>query len=285
MPTLDVQLLDDSSIVQIHPGAVRVIRPDRRANEWQAPKRRTIQRTACNARQVAIAVSGGEIYYFELDLQSQQLLVRLSPPPAPSMSTPTSPHLPTQHMLLPTSYAGLSRPSALPPLLCAPHPSLCIPLPPVSLTPRPRRPPRVRSSPRLPRLDRVPSERPLQNIEEAKKGMGSDVACLALPPVPEGRQRAKFLAVGTYDSKVAIMSLDPDSLMEKIAVMGTHKPAEALLFLAPPAATAPFQLHVGTSDGVLVRASVDRTTGQLSDQRQRFLGTRQPKLVVRGAWR
>lgn len=70
-----MQLLEDSSIVQVHPNAVRVIRPDRRANEWATPRRRAIQQTATNTRQVAIAVSGGEIYYFELDMQLGQLLV------------------------------------------------------------------------------------------------------------------------------------------------------------------------------------------------------------------
>ena len=41
----------------------------------------------------------------------------------------------------------------------------------------------------------------------------------------------------------------------------------------------------GLANGVLLRTEVDRVTGQLSDTRQRFLGTRPPKLcsaAVRG---
>ena len=39
-------------------------------------------------------------------------------------------------------------------------------------------------------------------MELMKKDMPGDVACLDLLPVPEGRQRAKFLAVGAYDNTV-----------------------------------------------------------------------------------
>lgn len=39
-------------------------------------------------------------------------------------------------------------------------------------------------------------------------------------------------------------------------------------------------LHVGLNNGVLMRTGIDRTTGKLSDTRQRFLGTRPPKLVA-----
>ena len=196
VPTSDIQLLEDSSIVQIHPNAVRVIRPDRRANEWSAPKRRVIQRTACNSRQVVVAVSGGEIYYFELSLQTQALV----------------------------------------------------------------------------------------NVEEAKTGMGADVACLALPPVPEGRQRSKFLAVGTYDNKVTLLSLEPethgDGGMEKLAIVQADAVPASLLFLDEGPSAGPLQLHVGRGDGVLLRVGVDRSTGQAhSDKRHRVLGTREPKLV------
>ena len=41
-----------------------------------------------------------------------------------------------------------------------------------------------------------------QLMELMKKDMPGDVACLDLLPVPEGRQRAKFLAVGAYDNTV-----------------------------------------------------------------------------------
>ena len=208
--TLAVQLLDDNSLVQVHANALRVIRPDKRANEWAAPRRRAIQKVTCNARQVALAVAGGEVYYFELDMTTSQLLA----------------------------------------------------------------------------------------VEEAKLNLGSDVASLALPTVPEGRQRAKFLAVGTFDAKVSIYSLEPDALMEKVAVMGVHRPAEALHFMSSASTSSStssgtpdfssssstssmmgLHLHAATEDGIFIRAGVDVSTGALSDQRQRFLGPTKPRLL------
>ena len=41
----------------------------------------------------------------------------------------------------------------------------------------------------------------------------SEVACLGLGEVPEGRQRCRFLAVCFTDRTVKIMSLDPESYL------------------------------------------------------------------------
>jgi hypothetical protein len=53
-----------------------------------------------------------------------------------------------------------------------------------------------------------------QLMEVEKKDMSGDVACLDLAPVPEGRQRNRFLAVGSFDSTVRILSLDPDDALK-----------------------------------------------------------------------
>uniref|UniRef100_A0A7R9Z712 DNA damage-binding protein 1 n=1 Tax=Chlamydomonas euryale TaxID=1486919 RepID=A0A7R9Z712_9CHLO len=65
--TLHTQLLHDSSMLQVHSAGLRHIRPDRRINEWKVPGRRTITHAASNEKQVIIALSGGEVIYFELD--------------------------------------------------------------------------------------------------------------------------------------------------------------------------------------------------------------------------
>ena len=36
-------------------------------NEWKAPNKKTIVKCAVNQRQVVIALSGGELVYFEMD--------------------------------------------------------------------------------------------------------------------------------------------------------------------------------------------------------------------------
>lgn len=66
-PTLAVGRVGDDSLVQVYPEGIRHIRSDRRVNEWKAPGKRIITQAAMNEQQVAIALSGGEIVYFELD--------------------------------------------------------------------------------------------------------------------------------------------------------------------------------------------------------------------------
>ena len=66
-PTLEVQLLADNAMLQVHAQGIRHIRPGRPVNEWKTPGRKTIERASANERQVAIALEGGEVVYFELD--------------------------------------------------------------------------------------------------------------------------------------------------------------------------------------------------------------------------
>ncbi|KAI9020517.1 CPSF A subunit region-domain-containing protein [Hyaloraphidium curvatum] len=66
-PTLAVTQLGDDALLQIYPQGLRHIRRDRRVNEWKTPGGRHIVKAACNERQVVIALTGGELVYFELD--------------------------------------------------------------------------------------------------------------------------------------------------------------------------------------------------------------------------
>lgn len=66
-PTLCCSALGDDALVQVYPDGIRHIRADRRVNEWKAPNKKTIVRCAVNQRQVVIALSGGELVYFEMD--------------------------------------------------------------------------------------------------------------------------------------------------------------------------------------------------------------------------
>jgi len=65
--TLAVQQLGEDGLIQVHPKGIRHIRADRRVNEWAAPQHRSIVAATTNERQVAIALSSGEIVYFEMD--------------------------------------------------------------------------------------------------------------------------------------------------------------------------------------------------------------------------
>ena len=70
-PTLKVVLLADGAMLQVHSTGIRHIRTDKRISEWRTPNKKPIERAAANSRQVAISLSGGEIFYFELDAAGQ----------------------------------------------------------------------------------------------------------------------------------------------------------------------------------------------------------------------
>ncbi|KAF2138163.1 uncharacterized protein K452DRAFT_291209 [Aplosporella prunicola CBS 121167] len=65
--TLAVQLLGEDALIQVHPRGIRHIQAGGRINEWPAPQHRTIVAASTNERQVAVALSSGEIVYFEMD--------------------------------------------------------------------------------------------------------------------------------------------------------------------------------------------------------------------------
>ena len=65
--TLHVAHLGEDTLVQVYADGVRHIRADKRVSEWKAPAKRPIVRATSNARQVVVALAGGELVYFELD--------------------------------------------------------------------------------------------------------------------------------------------------------------------------------------------------------------------------
>ncbi|PHH70791.1 hypothetical protein CDD82_6921 [Ophiocordyceps australis] len=66
VPTLATQLLGENGLLQVHPKGIRLIR-DGNTEDWEAPIHRSIVSAATNSQQVAIALSSGEIVYFEAD--------------------------------------------------------------------------------------------------------------------------------------------------------------------------------------------------------------------------
>ncbi|CAG8439417.1 6787_t:CDS:10 [Acaulospora morrowiae] len=192
-PTLDVHQLGEDALLQIYPQGIRHIRADRRVNEWKTPGNRAIVKAATNKRQVVIALTGGELVYFELDNQGQL------------------------------------------------------------------------------------------NEYQERKEMTSNVSCLSIGEVPEGRQRSKFLAVGCDDNTVRILSLDPDNTLEILSTQGLSVPPQSLsiiemMDIGTDASHGTLYLNIGLQNGVLQRTVLDTITGALTDTRQRFLGARPVKL-------
>ncbi|KAF3500817.1 hypothetical protein F2Q69_00039979 [Brassica cretica] len=68
-------------------------------------------------------------------------------------------------------------------------------------------------------------------VHQETFGKSGDVACLDIAPVPEGRQRSPFLAVGSYDIiiTVRILSLDPDDRLQILMFERNHGSSEFIV--------------------------------------------------------
>ncbi|KAI8577471.1 hypothetical protein K450DRAFT_251826 [Umbelopsis ramanniana AG] len=192
-PTIAVEQLGEDSLIQVYPQGIRHIRADRRVNEWRAPSEKTIVQAAANHRQVAIALSSGEIVYFELDNTGQL------------------------------------------------------------------------------------------NEHQDRREMGEIITSLAIGDVPEGRQRARFLAVGLEDCTVRILSLDPDSCLESVSMQAAQGVPSSLCIIemmdtGNEIGHGTQYLNIGLNNGLLMRTVLDNVNGQLSDTRTRFLGAKAVQL-------
>lgn len=185
--------------VQVYPDGIRHIRADKRVNEWRPPGKRegAITRAAVNSRQVAIALSGGEIVYFEMD-RSGQL----------NEYSPDSP-------------------------------------------------------------------------DKAGTEMPAEITCMGVAEVPPGLQRSRFLAVGCEDNTVRVVSLDPADCMQPLSMQALPAKPVSLCVVEMAGAEgeqSTLYLNIGLENGVLLKAVVDPSTGELSDTRTRYLGSRAIKL-------
>jgi len=205
--TLLVALLGENSIIQVHPTGIRFIRGKDMRIEWKVPQGRTIVCAAANTRQVVVALTGGDLLYFELDDVGQL-------------------------------------------------------------------------------------------VEVGKKELGNDITCLDIAPIPEGRQRARFLAVGDTSNTCRIFSLYPDEDFERLSVQTLSSIPKSVCLLTVPStlessssssfstssngptvsANDDLYLSIGLTDGVLLRTVVDPLTGQIADTRRRFLGSKPVQL-------
>ncbi|KAI1869836.1 uncharacterized protein JN550_005426 [Neoarthrinium moseri] len=132
VPTLAVQQMGEDGLVQIHPKGIRHLQNGKMI-DWHTPQSVLILAAAANEQQVAIALSSGEIVYFEIDSSGTL-----------------------------TEYDGW-------------------------------------------------------------KKMSGTVTCLSLGQLPTGHLRSPFLAVGSDDCTLRILSLDPESTLDRELADIRHK--------------------------------------------------------------
>jgi splicing factor 3B subunit 3 len=142
-----------------------------------------------------------------------------------------------------------------------------------------------------------------QLVEMKTIDLGKEVSCLDIGEVPIGRARSSFLAVGDWEDRVQVLSLEPNDLLVTRSTMVVPSRPESVclvtmdtettiqhqetltpgttsrtLATAPSAIATTMYLNIGLVSGVLHRVAVDTTAGTLSDSRQRFLGIKPVKL-------
>lgn len=82
--------------------------------------------------------------------------------------------------------------------------------------------------------------------EAESKFFDSELACLDLGEVPEGRQRCRFLVLGFMDKTVKIMSLDPESCLQRISMQALPAlPESVALINFSESNQSQLYLHVG----------------------------------------
>ena len=116
--------------------------------------------------------------------------------------------------------------------------------------------------------------------ESERTDYGSEVACLAIAPLPEGLRSAKFAAVGEVGNTVRVVSLEGGEVFERKSLLTVDStPTSACIAVLREGDSTESFLFVGLENGVLQRISLD-AQGELSDTRRRVVGKDPVKLAV-----
>lgn len=123
--------------------------------------------------------------------------------------------------------------------------------------------------------------------------MMADVLCMSLGSIKPGDLQTSFLAVGLADNTVRIISLQRQDCLEPRSMQALPSPAESLCLVEMgigeteenedgvvlrAGGKGSLYLNIGLQNGVLLRTVLDHTSGDLTDTRTRYLGSRAVKL-------
>lgn len=124
----------------------------------------------------------------------------------------------------------------------------------------------------------------LNEYQERRSTGGARVLALSMASVPPGRQRTPYVAVGCDDQTVRILSLDPESTLQNLSLQVLTAPPSSICMAEMRDAAVDRNhltlfVNIGLVNGVLLRTVLDPISGQLTDTRTRFLGSKPVKLV------
>uniref|UniRef100_A0A915DNA4 Splicing factor 3b subunit 3 n=1 Tax=Ditylenchus dipsaci TaxID=166011 RepID=A0A915DNA4_9BILA len=115
-----------------------------------------------------------------------------------------------------------------------------------------------------------------------RREMTADVLCMSISEVPEGELRSRFLTVGLVDKTVRIISLDTTDTLAPLSMQALPAEPESLMVMETAGeetgSASIIHLNIGLVNGCLLRVTLDQVTGDLSDNRTRYLGTKPVKL-------
>lgn len=122
----------------------------------------------------------------------------------------------------------------------------------------------------------------LQEYNQGPRALYVDgvVRAMSMGEVPEGSQRAPYLAIGLDNRSLHIFSLDPNGhMLEEASVAAiTAPPSSIEIMPMEDAQGISHYVHVGLDSGIYLRALLEHN-GELRDTRRWFLGAQQIKLA------
>eukprot|EP01063_Lacrimia_lanifica_P025904 TRINITY_DN3399_c0_g2_i1.p1 TRINITY_DN3399_c0_g2~~TRINITY_DN3399_c0_g2_i1.p1 ORF type:complete len:1213 (+),score=503.34 TRINITY_DN3399_c0_g2_i1:154-3792(+) len=122
-----------------------------------------------------------------------------------------------------------------------------------------------------------------QFAEVAKKDMQKEITCLGIGPIPEGKLRSRFLAIGFADRRVNLLSLDPEENLKTLSRQNCSSEPESVKLVGMHTEAADrdqvLMMFIGCANGIVVRSILDRVSGEITDVRTRFCGTKACDLV------
>eukprot|EP00917_Polyrhabdina_sp_WS-2016_P013711 GHVP01030037.1.p1 GENE.GHVP01030037.1~~GHVP01030037.1.p1 ORF type:complete len:1239 (+),score=229.74 GHVP01030037.1:2261-5977(+) len=123
-------------------------------------------------------------------------------------------------------------------------------------------------------------------VEISRKNLGQEFSCISVQPIPPNRLRGNFVAVGGLDNTVRLLSLEKDRPLRQLSIQalsGNTLPESCciatLTGLDEGRKSTSTILNIGVENGVVSRSTMDPLTGQLSQQRGRFLGSKAVKIT------
>jgi splicing factor 3B subunit 3 len=123
-----------------------------------------------------------------------------------------------------------------------------------------------------------------------KYNLGREIVALEIAPLQAGSIRSQFVAAADPEGRVRLYSLTGQTLTAGITLGNTGGLAAIATQVLPARARSlcmawtgtsqnTLTLAVGTVNGLLIRATIDSVSGQITDARTRLLGAKPVKLV------